>query len=238
MFTTDRRVSGDREHEPQLDHIEEDTVSALTPVAVVGTLAEFRSEPTPYDLAALVDFVRSIGPDLLCLDLTLEQWQRRDFGGLPPEYRDALLPLAQQTDIVVVPIGDEARPEGSSANAAAASGPIGGRKWLSARLQATAGSLQRGAQSPVAVDRGARHWSAEMLYHVIDWLQGGSALHGESALHGAVVHREALAERVADLARRDSGRRILVVVNARYCHYLRRALARRPEIALVRYADL
>ena len=230
-------LPGDSARGAPRDRTVEDTMSGPTPVAVVGTLAEFRSEPTPYDLAALVDFVRTIGPDLLCLDMTLEQWQRRDFGGLPPEYRDALLPLAHQTDIVVVPIGDGAGSEGSSSGTPTA-GPAGPRSWLFVRLRALVGSLQRGAQSPVAVDRGVRHWMAEGVYHVMDWLRGGSDVHGGSALHASAVHREALAERVADLARRDSGRRILVVVNARYCHYLRSALGRRSEVRLVRHTEL
>lgn len=200
-------------------------------VAVVGTLAEFRPDPTPYDLAALVRFVREIGPDLLCLDMTLEESQRRDFGGLPAEYRDALLPLAEQSDIVVVPIGDGG---GSDASHAAQDGPskkadVG--RWLSTRLQAALGSLQRGPDSPVAVDRGAQHWTADLLYHLIDWLQGGSGRH-------VAAHREALGARIVELARRDPGRRILVVVNARYCHYLRAQLRRHPEVALVRYSEL
>src|SRR3990170_9094885 len=80
---------------------------AYTPVAVLGTLAEFHREPIPYDLRALVRLVTDLRPDLLCLDITPKQWQQRDFSDLPPEYRDALLPLAHQTDIVVVPIGEE-----------------------------------------------------------------------------------------------------------------------------------
>lgn len=229
----DSRPAGGHSPGEGIDDPLEDDMSGPTPVAVVGTLVEFRPEPTPYDLAALVDFVRRIGPDLLCLDLTLDQWRRRDFGGLPPEYRDALLPLAQQTDIVVVPIGDDERARGSIAL-----GLAGPRRWLFDRLRGAVGSLQSGADSPVAVDTGPSHWVAELLYHVMDWLQGGSALHSGSMLHGALAHREALAERVAELARRDSGRRILVVVNARYCHYLRRALGQRSEVRLVRYADL
>ena len=46
-----------------------------TRVAVLGTLAEFHREPIPYDLAALVRLVTDLGPDLLCLDMTPEQWQ-------------------------------------------------------------------------------------------------------------------------------------------------------------------
>jgi len=200
-----------------------------SPVAVVGTLAEFRPDPTPYDLAALVRFVRNIGPVLLCLDMTLEQWERREFGGLPAEYRDALLPLAEQSDIVVVPIGED----GSEGTAAvdAMQPPVGIRRWLLARLQAAVGSLQPDVDSPVAVDQGARHWTAESVYHVIDWLHAGVGRH-------AAAHRQALAARIVDVARRDPGRRVLVVVNARYCHLLRSELRRHPEVELVRYSQL
>ena len=201
------------------------------PVAVVGTLAEFRPDPTPYDLTALVRFVREIGPDLLCLDVTLEEWRRRDFGGLPAEYRDALLPLADQTDIVVVPIGDGGGSDTSVTGRHGPSKEAGIGRWLSTRLQIAVGSLQRGADSPVAVDRGAQHWMADLLYHLIDWLQGGSGRH-------VAAHREALGARILDLARRDPGRRILVVVNARYCHYLRAELRRHREVALVRHSEL
>jgi len=62
-----------------------------TKVAVLGTLAEFHREPIPYDLRELIRLVMDLRPDLLCLDITPDQWQRRDFGDLPPEYRDALL---------------------------------------------------------------------------------------------------------------------------------------------------
>ena len=45
-----------------------------TPVAVLGTLAEFHREPIPYDLAALVRLAVTLRPDLLGLDMTTEQW--------------------------------------------------------------------------------------------------------------------------------------------------------------------
>src|SRR3972149_11760769 len=86
-----------------------------TPVAVIGTLAEFHREPIPYDLSTLVRLVHDLKPDLLCLDITPDQWQRRDFADLPPEYREALLPLAHQTDIVVVPLAGGRPPQGPTA---------------------------------------------------------------------------------------------------------------------------
>jgi hypothetical protein len=78
--------------------------ASSTPVAGLGTIAEFHCELIPYDLTALIRLVRDIQPDLLCLDILPEQWERRDFLALPPQYRQALLPLAEQSDIVIVPV--------------------------------------------------------------------------------------------------------------------------------------
>ena len=87
-----------------------------TRIAVLGTLAEFHQDPLPYNLAALVDLVAAIHPDLLCLDITHEQWQQKRFDKLSPEYSRALLPLAAQTDIVVVPIGGQQMMPSTSAS--------------------------------------------------------------------------------------------------------------------------
>jgi hypothetical protein len=84
----------------------------------------------------------------------------------------------------------------------------------------------------VAVGTGPRHALAELVLHLIDGVSGGKAR------RRAVGHRAVLEERVLELARRDPGRRVLVVVNARHCHQLRRALRRRPEVALVRHGRL
>jgi hypothetical protein len=54
----------------------EDRAQARTPVAILGTLAEFHREPIPYDLQALIRLVAALHPDLLCLELTINQWQR------------------------------------------------------------------------------------------------------------------------------------------------------------------
>lgn len=195
-----------------------------TPVAVLGTLAEFHREPIPYDLAALVDLVAAIRPDLLCLDLSPEQWRTRDFGGLPPEYREALLPLARRTDIVVVPVGDEGPPLEPT-------GP-GWRGWAIDRLRRGLARLQKGAPSAAAVNEGPRHHAADLLYGLMARLGTGNV----RAAWGD--HTTRLVEGVGDVVARDPGRRVLVVVNTRHCHHVRRALAARPEIRLVRFADL
>ncbi len=195
-----------------------------TPVAVLGTLTEFHHAPLPYNLKALVQLVTALRPDLLCLDITPDQWQRGDFTELPPEYREALLPLAQQTDIVVVPIG-EARPlEEPQAP--------GWRGRAIAFLRRGLIWMQRTSPDPAAINQGWRHHVANELYDTIARLAGQDVRH---AWHAHTAH---LTRRVGETAQRDPGCRILVVVNVRYCHHLRPMLGQYPEIKVVPYAQL
>ncbi|CAG0937666.1 hypothetical protein TFLX_06615 [Thermoflexales bacterium] len=195
-----------------------------TLVAVLGTLTEFHHEPLPYNLKALVKLVTDLRPDLLCLDITATQWQQRDFADLPPEYREALLPLAQQTDIVVVPIG-AARPLKEPQAA-------GWRGRAIALLRRGLIGLQRTSPDPAAINQGWRHHVANELYDTIARLAGQSTRH---AWHAHTVH---LTQRVRETAQRDPGCRILVVVNVRYCHHLRPVLRQYPEIDVVSYSHL
>ncbi|HLF25576.1 MAG TPA: hypothetical protein VJG32_04520 [Anaerolineae bacterium] len=195
-----------------------------TLVAVLGTLAEFHREPIPYDLRALVRLVTDLRPDLLCLDITPAQWQRRDFADLPPEYRDALLPLAHQTDIVVAPIGED-RPFQEPAATGWRGRVIGVlRRWLA--------HLQRIAPGPAAINEGWRHHVADFLYNLTAWLAGSEAQRAWRA------HTAYLTQQVLAIARRDPGCRILVVVNVRHCHHIRPALAQYPEVQVVKYSQL
>lgn len=195
-----------------------------TPVAVLGTLAEFHHHPIPFDLVALVRLVRELRPDLLCLDMTLEQWTRRDFGDLPPEYREVLLPLAQQTDIVVVPIAGDRPPAEPSG--------IGWRGWLIALVRRLLAYVQRAAPGPAALNEGPLHHVADGLYSMIARLSGPQAVRAWSA------HTDHLVAQVVAVAHRDPGRRILVVVNLRHCHHIRPALRRHPEIREGPYSQL
>ncbi len=199
---------------------------ALSPsrVAVLGTLAEFYREPIPYDLAALVELVSDLHPDLLCLDMTQQQWKQQDFGNLPPEYREALLPLAYQTDIVVAPIAEEHPPVEPMA--------FGRRGKLIDLLRRGLAYIQRTAPGPAAINQSWRHDLANLFYYLIAVLGEGKAQREWQ------IHRQHLIEQILHLTRRDPGRRILVVVNIRHCHHIRPALKKYAEVEVVPYADL
>lgn len=202
----------------------DDEAPSSTRVAVLGTLAEFHRQPIPYDLAALVQLVSDLHPDFLCLEITPEQWQQRDFGDLPPEYREALLPLAYQTDMVVVPIAE--------ANPPAEPAASGWRGQLINLCRQGLAYIQRTASNAAAMNQGWRHHLADTLYWLIAWLAGGQAFRAWQ------THRHHLTRQVLEIARRDPGQRILVVVNLRHCHHLRPTLKKHSEIQVVPYSEL
>jgi hypothetical protein len=195
-----------------------------TTIAVLGTLAEFHREPIPFDLAALLRLVMGINPDFLCLDMTPQQWHDKAFADLPPEYSETLLPLAQRTDMVVVPVGDE-QPLPPP--------PLTGRRaTLLALLRRLLAALQRSSPGPDAINQGVRHFFADGAYFFIDLLEGqGRRLRQQQ-------HVAAIARRVSEVARRDPGRRILVVLNVQYCHHVRQELGQLPDIEVVDYNAL
>lgn len=195
-----------------------------TLMAVLGTLAEFHEDPLPYDLAALVELVKGINPDLLCLDITLAQWQQRDFHRLPAEYGQALLPLAAQTDIVVVPIGGEAIMPRATA--------VGWRGVLIGWVRRLLGWIQSGASGPEAINQGWRHDVGNSLYTMNRRLAGAAAEH---AYHS---HIEQVTQASLRAAQNNPRSRILVVTNIQYCHHIRPRLRQQPNIIEASYAEL
>lgn len=202
----------------------QNSATKQTSVAVLGTLAEFHQEPIPYDMAALIKLVAGINPDLLCLDMTGEQWSNQDFGGLPPEYHEALLPLAHQTDIVVSPIAGRQPPPVPQAP--------GWRGKIIAWLRSRIATIQRTAPSPDAINQGWRHHLANILYGLTRRLSGREIEEAWQA------HTDHLTQAVLEVARHDPGSRVLVVVNVQHCHIIRERLCAYREVEVKRYTEL
>ena len=190
-----------------MERVDKNEAKNLTHIAVLGTLAEFHQDPLPYDLTALVDLVAEINPDLLCLDISLEQWQRKDFGSLPPEYSEALLPLAAQTDMVVVPIG------GSGTMPLATA--VGWRGVFIRWARNVLAQMQASAPGPDAINQGWRHYWGNALYSVV------RSLAGKEVNHAYHAHIEQVSQAALRVAENNPGSRILVVTNIQYCHHIR-----------------
>ncbi|MCA9872879.1 MAG: hypothetical protein KC441_04475 [Anaerolineales bacterium] len=195
-----------------------------TLIAVLGTLAEFHQDPLPYDLAALVNLVAGMNPDLLCLDMPLAQWRQQDFSGLSSEYSEALLPLAAQTDIVVVPIGGEQVMPRATA--------VGWRGVLIRWTRSLLVRIQSDAPGPDAINQGWRHHLANTLYSITRQLAGTEVQH---SYHQRISD---LTNAVLTVAHDNPGNRILVVTNIQYCHHIRPRLRQHTEIEVITYKDL
>ncbi|MBK8903511.1 MAG: hypothetical protein IPM53_20170 [Anaerolineaceae bacterium] len=206
-----------------MEHVDKNGAKNPTQIAVLGTLAEFHRDPLPYDLTALVDLVAAINPDLLCLDISLEQWQQQDFSSLPVEYSEALLPLADQTDIVVVPIGGSAMMPQATA--------VGWRGVLIGWVRQLLAWIQATAPSPDAINQGWRHELGNVLYGLARTLAGSAVNHAYHA------HIEQLSQAAQRAAENNPGSRILVVTNIQYCHHIRPQL-QQAGLTETTYKDL
>lgn len=206
-----------------MERVDKNDAENTTRVAVLGTLAEFHRDPLPYDLTALINLVAEIHPDLLCLDISLEQWQQQDFSSLPAEYSEALLPLADQTDIVVVPIGgSQMMPQATA---------VGWRGVLISWARRLLARMQASAPGPDAINQGWRHHLGNVLYGLARTLAGSVINH---AYHAHIQQVSQAALRVAE---NNPDSRILVVTNIQYCHHIRPQL-QQAGLTETTYRDL
>lgn len=198
-------------------------------IAVMGTLAELHSKPIAYDLRTLTRLVKELQPDLLCAEIHPEAWKAGDLSQLPPEYREALVPLSRRTNIIIVPV--------SSSHEQELLRPQGGlfltlRQAIVAALNGQLRLMQRLANGPGAINSGLFGLLCDTMCNLTAWVCGPQTqrLWDEA--------NQALLENVAAAIRRDPGRRVLVTVNCRRSRRLEQGLRRIPQATLVDFRDL
>src|SRR5512146_1267030 len=76
-----------------------------TRIALLGTLADLHRQPIQYDLGEVAHITTELLPDLLGVEVERAEFERDDLSRAPVEVREALVPLAKRSDIVVVPVG-------------------------------------------------------------------------------------------------------------------------------------
>jgi len=200
-----------------------------TRIAVLGTLAELHREPIRYNLACLTRLVEELNPDLLCAELPREVWESGDTSDAPVEYREALIPLAARTNIVIVPIQGAAGCAPVTAQNGRMARP---RRAILRRLDGLLRWFQRRADEPRAIHSGAFGHLCHTICLLEAWVGGPATRHAWDAANRVLL------KNVLAAVRRDPGVRVLVTVDCRRWHQLVERLRHMDEVELVAYWEL
>ncbi len=184
------------------------------------------AQPIQYNLAALAAIVEQVAPDLLCVELPRLDWESGNLAQSPVEVRHSLLPLAELSAVVVVPVAPDSREFNDFAPQA------GWRAGLSHRLDKALSQAQRAASSAEAV----HGWLFEGVCHTLCLVNAMSW--DAEARQAWEEQNQAIADNILQAARHDPGRRILVAVQCQRIHWLQPRLRRQPDFELVDYRDL
>lgn len=200
-----------------------------TKVALVGTLASLSDEPIGYELAELRRLVEDLEPDLLGIEADPAAFER----GAPElarEIREALLPAARLTDVVIVPLG---APNGHELEPPQQGALTGARLMLIRSADRLLIAMARSVDSPAAATRGTYVNLCALICHVESAVADDAGRRAWTATNEQILHR------LVDAVRRDSGRRVLVAVQCRRIHWLTSRLRRlTDEIDLVPFEEL
>lgn len=198
-------------------------------VALVGTLASLTDEPIGYDLAELRRLIEDLEPDLLGIEVDPAVFESGG-GDQARDVREALLPAARLTDVVVVPLGAPNRHE----LAPPEEGTLAGlRSTFIRSADRLLIAMARSVDHPAAASRGTYIHLCEFICHV------ESALADDAGRRAWSETNEQILGSLVDAVRRDPGRRVLLAVQCRRIHWLTARLRRLDdEIDLVRFEEL
>jgi hypothetical protein len=196
-----------------------------TRIALLGTLANLHRQPIQYDLAEVAHIASDLLPDLLGVEVERAEFERDDLSRAPVEVREALVPLAQRSDIVLVPIGAPS-PEELRAPPASIRAP------LNRVLDATVAWLQKTANDARRVNSAFVSHTCGLICHLEEYTSGAR---GRQAW---TTTNERMLGNIKAMVERDPGRRILVAVQCRRKHWLEPKLRQLPDVELVNYWEL
>lgn len=196
-----------------------------TRIALLGTLANLHRQPIQYDLAEVAHITKELLPDLLGVEVERADFERDDLSHAAVEVREALVPLAQRSDIVLVPIGAPS-PEELRAP------PASIRAALNGVLDVTVAWLQRTANDARRVNSAFVSHTCGLICHLEEYTSGAR---GRQAW---TTTNERMLENIKAMVERDPGRRILVAVQCRRKHWLEPKLRQLPDVELVNYWEL
>jgi hypothetical protein len=201
--------------------------STKTRLAILGTMSELHRQPIRYDLHCLQQIITDVSPDLLCAEITPEDWERGDLSRAAVDVREALTPVISCTDIVLIPVAPS--PEQYVDFAPRAS-------WRH-RLVLAFDRLLRWGQIQAGDAQVVNGLWFGVFCHIVCWLTETFWMPED---RGAWERQnQELVENLVQAVQRDSGRRILVAIQCQRRHRLLRHLRAHNDLfEVVRYQDL
>ncbi len=198
-----------------------------TRLALLATLSELHYEPLSYDLESLRTIVAQLAPDLLCAEITREMWEGGDLSQAAVEVRDALVPIVEVTDVVLVPVA-------ADTNRFADFTPEAGwRQNLARAMDRALVWGQRQADTPEAINGMLFEAFCHPLCQLTEltWTADKRKAWEEQ--------NQIIADNIIEAVKRDRGRRVLVAVQCQRIHKLEPVLRMYPDLLeIVDYRDL
>lgn len=201
--------------------------SPRTRLAVLGTMSDLHRHPVAYDLRCLQNIVADASPDLLCAEITLNDWEREDLTQASVEVREALAAIIASTDIVLIPVAPNRQ---RYSNFAPRSG------WRQGIVAAFDRLLRWGQLRAGTAHSINGPWFGAFC-HTVCWLTE-RLWNSQDRIGWDEQNRELVANVVRALAR-DPGRRVLLAVQCQRLHQLIPLLqTHRDQLTLVSYQEL
>ena len=201
--------------------------SSQTRLAILGTMSDLHRQPISYDLKCLEKIIADISPDLLCAEITMEDWERDDLSKAALEVREALTPVIASTDIVLIPVAPTRE---EYANFTPASG------WRQQLVQTFDRLLRWGQIRADDAKTVNGPWFGAFC-HTVCWLTE-MFWTGKDRARWERQNQE-LVENVIRAVQRDRGRRVLVTVQCQRLHRLVPLLRARDDLfKIVGYQNL
>jgi len=198
-----------------------------TRLALLATLSDLHHDPVNYDLDRLRAIVTNLAPDLLCAEITREIWEGEDLSQAAVEIREALVPVVEATDVVLIPVAP------NSDRFADFAPEFGWRRGLVQAIDRALRWGQRQANTPEAVNGKLFEKYCHPLCLLTEraWTAEQRRAWDEQ--------NKLIADYIFRAIRRDAGRRVLVAVQCQRIHKLGPLLkAHKDELEIVDFRNL
>ena len=179
-----------------------------TRLAILGTISDLHRQSIRYDLDCLQKVVADISPDLLCAEITKEDWERGDLSKASLEVREAFASIIASTDIVLIPIAST--PEQFN--------DFTPRSGWRHRLVRTFDRLLHWGQIQADDVRTINGRWFGAFCHTVCWMTELFWTANDRA--NWEIQNQKLAENIVHAIQRDRGRRVLVAVQCQRLHRL------------------